>query len=251
MNHLTLSGLASFVAALALAAGLFGCAGPAVTNSAEPAARYTLVYLVTGPTSATNTPAQKQEIFRGHMANMQRLAAEKSLILAGPFGKPTNPAWRGLFVFDVPTKAQALALASTDPGVVAGEFALEAREFDGSPALRGAPAIEDAYQAELKSQGQPERKPGEPPPGIRRYAIVHADDFTRARRAMSSLPAGHAPRVIWSGAFADSPGGVFILDVPGPDEARAALADADLGPVTIDLWASTASLPRLPASAAH
>ncbi len=44
MNHLTLSGLASFVAALGLVAGLFGCAGTAVTNSAEPAARYTLVY---------------------------------------------------------------------------------------------------------------------------------------------------------------------------------------------------------------
>jgi uncharacterized protein YciI len=251
MSTLSLLGLA----ALGLILTLSGCSSGAPPEHARPAgadtARYTLVYLVTGPTSATNTPEQKQEIFRGHMANMQRLAAEKSLILAGPFGKPTNPAWRGLFVFDVPTRARALALAQTDPGVVAGEFALEAREFDGSAALRGAPALEEAFQAELKSQGQPERKAGEPPPGIRRYAIVHAEQFAQAHRAIEGLPKERAPRVIWSGAFADSAGGVFVLDVPGPDEARAALAGADTGPVTIDLWASTASLPRLPAAAAY
>jgi len=68
------------------------------------------------------TPAT-EEIQKGHMANINRLADMKKLIAAGPFGD--NGRLRGIFVFRVGSLDEAKALTATDPAVQAGRLAME------------------------------------------------------------------------------------------------------------------------------
>jgi uncharacterized protein YciI len=68
------------------------------------------------------TPAT-QEIQKGHMANIYRLAEMKKLVVAGPFGD--DGQLRGIFVFKVASIDEARALTETDPAVQAGRLALD------------------------------------------------------------------------------------------------------------------------------
>lgn len=68
------------------------------------------------------TPAT-EEIQKGHMANINRLAEMKKLIAAGPFGD--DGRLRGIFVFRVASLEEARALTATDPAVQAGRLAME------------------------------------------------------------------------------------------------------------------------------
>jgi uncharacterized protein YciI len=68
------------------------------------------------------TPAT-EEIQKGHMANIQRLADMKKLVVAGPFGD--NGKLRGIFVFKVASIDEARQLAATDPAAQAGRLALQ------------------------------------------------------------------------------------------------------------------------------
>lgn len=72
--------------------------------------------------TAEKTPAT-EEIQKGHMANINRLAEMKKLIAAGPFGD--NGRLRGIFVFRVGSLEEARALTATDPAVQAGRLAVE------------------------------------------------------------------------------------------------------------------------------
>jgi uncharacterized protein YciI len=68
------------------------------------------------------TPAT-EEIQKGHMANINRLAEMKKLIAAGPFGDEGR--LRGIFVFRVGSLEEAKALTASDPAVQAGRLAME------------------------------------------------------------------------------------------------------------------------------
>lgn len=68
------------------------------------------------------TPAT-EEIQKGHMANINRLANMKKLIAAGPFGD--DGRLRGIFVFRVGSLDEAKALTATDPAVQAGRLAMD------------------------------------------------------------------------------------------------------------------------------
>ena len=93
---------------------------------------YVLVILRTGPTKVTDPEARKA-MFAGHMANIQRLAKEGKLALAGPFGDATGD-WRGLFVFAVGSIDEAKALVATDPVIVNGEMVADYHTWYGSAA---------------------------------------------------------------------------------------------------------------------
>ena len=95
---------------------------------------YVLVILKTGPTKMAAGPA-RDEMFRGHFANIQRLAAEGKLAFAGPLDGVDG--WRGLFVFAVKDIEEAKVLAATDPVLINGEMVAEYHRLYGSAGLMG------------------------------------------------------------------------------------------------------------------
>ncbi|MCC2589473.1 YciI family protein [Chryseobacterium sp. MFBS3-17] len=95
---------------------------------------YVMVILKTGPSVITD----KEELnrhFRGHMENIQRLAKEGKLIVAGPFATKNDLGYRGIFILDVKTAEEAERLINTDPAVQAGIFGYEILPWYGSAAL--------------------------------------------------------------------------------------------------------------------
>jgi len=82
-----------------------------------------LAFLTRGPKWTPQSTPETQEIQKQHMANIQRLAETKKLVVAGPFGD--NGTLRGIFVFRVGSLEEARQLAETDPAVQAGRLALD------------------------------------------------------------------------------------------------------------------------------
>lgn len=82
-----------------------------------------LGFLRRGPKWTPERTAATAEIQKGHMANIQRLADMKKLVVAGPFGG--NGDMRGIFVFKVASLQEAKVLAETDPAVQAGRLAID------------------------------------------------------------------------------------------------------------------------------
>jgi uncharacterized protein YciI len=93
---------------------------------------YVLVILKTGPNKVPEGPA-RTKMFEGHFANIQRLANEKKLVLAGPFDGADG--WRGLFVFATPDIEQVRTYVATDPVIISGEMVAEYHKFYGSAGL--------------------------------------------------------------------------------------------------------------------
>jgi uncharacterized protein YciI len=93
---------------------------------------YVLVILKTGPNKVPEGPA-RNKMFQGHFANIQRLAAEKKLVLAGPLDGADG--WRGVFVFATPDINQAKDYVATDPVIVNGEMVAEYHKFYSSAGL--------------------------------------------------------------------------------------------------------------------
>ncbi|HEV8366894.1 MAG TPA: YciI family protein [Pyrinomonadaceae bacterium] len=82
-----------------------------------------LAFLVRGAKWTPEKTPQTEEIQKGHMANIHRLADMKKLVVAGPFGD--DGVLRGIFVFRVDSLEEARALTLTDPAVQAGRLALD------------------------------------------------------------------------------------------------------------------------------
>ena len=102
--------------------------------------RYVLVILKTGPNKVPAGP-ERDEMFKGHFANMNRLSADGKLALAGPFDGVDG--WRGLFIFAVSDIAEARALVATDPVIIKGEMIAEYHAYYGSAALM---LVRDAHE---------------------------------------------------------------------------------------------------------
>lgn len=94
---------------------------------------YILAILKTGP----NAIADKKvldSLFKGHMENIGRLAANGKLIVAGPLGK-NDKTYRGIFILNVKTIDEANALLETDPTIKTKVLAAELFNWYGSAAL--------------------------------------------------------------------------------------------------------------------
>lgn len=94
--------------------------------------RYVFVLLKTGTTRVPDGP-ERDEMFKGHFANINRLADAGRLVLAGPFDGESG--WRGMFVLAVDDVAEAVKLVGTDPVIQKGEMVAEYHVYFGSAAL--------------------------------------------------------------------------------------------------------------------
>ena len=93
---------------------------------------YVMALLKAGP-NRERPREEAQRLQAAHRANINRLAAEGKLVLAGPFAD--DGGLRGIYVFDVPTVAEAEALTRTDPAIQAGQLVMELHPWYGSAAL--------------------------------------------------------------------------------------------------------------------
>lgn len=79
--------------------------------------KYVFCLLKTG-SNTTATKEESTQAFQGHMTNINRLAKEGKLVVAGPFMN-NDKNYRGIFVFNVDTVEAARALVDSDPAVQA------------------------------------------------------------------------------------------------------------------------------------
>jgi hypothetical protein len=93
---------------------------------------YVLVILKSGPRKMPEGAA-RSEMFKGHFANIQRLAGEKKLAIAGPLDGVDG--WRGVFVFATPDIEQAKSYVETDPVIINGEMVAEYHKFFSSAGI--------------------------------------------------------------------------------------------------------------------
>ena len=106
---------------------------------------YGLVVLKTGPKAMPAGP-ERDAMFKGHFANINRLAAEGKLALAGPFEEADG--WRGLYSFAVTDIEEAKRLTVIDPVISQGEMVAEHHKYCGSAALL---LVGDAHKKLVKS----------------------------------------------------------------------------------------------------
>ncbi|MCC5936192.1 MAG: hypothetical protein JJU34_02815 [Lunatimonas sp.] len=94
---------------------------------------YTFVLLTTGE----HTPEDQAVVaaaFAGHMANINRLAQEGKLLVAGPFG-PNGDAMRGIFIFDSADTDEVRTWLADDPAISEGLLKASLYPWYGSAAL--------------------------------------------------------------------------------------------------------------------
>jgi len=88
--------------------------------------------------SGNNTTASKEEtkkLFEGHMVNINKLAKEGKLVVAGPFMK-NDRNYRGIYIFNVETIEEAKALVATDPAIKANLLEAELTPWYCTAALQ-------------------------------------------------------------------------------------------------------------------
>jgi len=95
---------------------------------------YYLVILKKGKTEITDK-AKKSDLMKGHMDNINKLAKDGKLIVAGPMLEKNQNDYSGIFILDAKTKEAAENLVLTDPSVKAGIFDVELYKWYGSAAL--------------------------------------------------------------------------------------------------------------------
>ncbi len=95
--------------------------------------QYVIAFLKRGPNRIQDS-SKAVELQKAHLKNINKLAEEGKLVLAGPF--LDNEDVRGIYIFDVKTIEEARKLTETDPAIKAGSLIMELRPWYGSAALK-------------------------------------------------------------------------------------------------------------------
>lgn len=93
--------------------------------------KFVIAFLKKGPNRNLSTEESKK-LQRAHLDNISTLAAEGTLVLAGPFLDDGD--LRGIYIFDVETIQEAEALTKTDPAIQTGSLMMELHPWYGSAA---------------------------------------------------------------------------------------------------------------------
>lgn len=83
---------------------------------------YQMVFLYKGSNRSQDS-TETLKIQEAHLANIQRLADEGKLIVAGPFLDDKD--LRGIFIFDSQSEEEVKALVETDPAIITGRLRYE------------------------------------------------------------------------------------------------------------------------------
>jgi uncharacterized protein YciI len=106
--------------------------------------KYVMAFLKAGPNTNQDsiTAARLQS---AHLKNIQRMAKEGKLVIAGPFLDDTQ--LKGIYVFNVESVEEAKALTESDPAIKAGRLVMELHPWYGSAALQKVNEIHVRIQA--------------------------------------------------------------------------------------------------------
>lgn len=105
---------------------------------------YVFVILKKGTANITDKKIL-DTIFRGHMANIKRLAAENKLLLAGPIGD-NDKNYEGIFVFNTGDVNEAKQWLGTDPAIKSNDLDAEVYAWYGPAALQEVISINQKLQ---------------------------------------------------------------------------------------------------------
>jgi uncharacterized protein YciI len=105
---------------------------------------YVFVLLKKGSSTITDKK-QLDSIFRGHMANIQRLASEGKLVVAGPMGD-NDKNYEGVFVFNTGSIDEAKQWLSTDPAIQSKHLDAELYSWYCTAALQEIPVLHQQVQ---------------------------------------------------------------------------------------------------------
>ncbi len=94
--------------------------------------KYVMAFLKKGP-NRNQEKNEAEELQRAHMDNINKLAEQGRLVLAGPFLDDGDI--RGVYIFDVETIEEAEKLTATDPAIKAGRLIMELHPWYGSAAI--------------------------------------------------------------------------------------------------------------------
>lgn len=103
--------------------------------------KYVFCLLKTG-SNTTATKEETQNLFKGHMDNIGRLAKEGRLVVAGPFMK-NERNYRGIYILNASTIEEAKEFVATDPAVQSNLLEAELTLWYGSAALQETLKIHD------------------------------------------------------------------------------------------------------------
>jgi uncharacterized protein YciI len=93
---------------------------------------YVFVVLKTGPKKMPAGP-ERDKMFEGHFANINKLAAAGKLAVAGPFDGVDG--WRGMFIFATSDIDEAKKYVADDPVIINGEMVAEYHKLYSSAGL--------------------------------------------------------------------------------------------------------------------
>jgi len=95
-----------------------------ISNDTPRMKQYWLVMLLKG-NNRTHDKETAQRIQAKHIENIDRLAAEGKIVMAGPMGYTYDADLRGLFIMDAKDSATAASYVKTDSAVITGRLRFE------------------------------------------------------------------------------------------------------------------------------
>jgi uncharacterized protein YciI len=213
--------VALLVTGLTTGVGLLRAQAPApAPDQAAPQYKMITFYLcllVEGP-QANTTQAEAGELLAGHLAHLKALMATPKGVIAGPIND--RGRLRGVLVLRTATIDEAKALASDDPAVKAGLFAVEAHPWFAADEIMKpvfTPAALDTYYFGFLVKGE-------------KWTPEVTEESKRIQAGhMAHLEAsGKSGRLVIAGPLSDNGDirGILVYKTKSIDEARA-IAEAD------------------------
>src|SRR5215204_422871 len=124
MKKLLLVGCIAFVVVFVSAKNHSATGNIAISNDTPHMKQYWLIMLLKG-TNRSHDKATAQRLQAAHIANIERLAAQGKIIMAGPMGYTYDAVLRGLFIIDAKDSATAASYVRTDSAIITGRLRFE------------------------------------------------------------------------------------------------------------------------------
>lgn len=139
---------------------------------------------------------QVDKIMEGHMANINRLAKEGKLLVAGPF-----EGGGGLFILNTTSIEEAKTWLSTDPGIQANRWNVEMFPF--TPRIGGVCPVGEKYEMTMYSFVRFSAVVSKFTAATYPQILKKHDDYIKQMNASGN--------VIAEGTFGNNDGGILIV----------------------------------------